>query len=489
MEIDILFLAKVNFAFEIRLLPQLEQFILTGGAQLKKQDILASLSAQAKDYYQLSDKIWDNPEVRFTEYHSSKILANFLEKEGFYTEWGLAGMKTAFRCTWGSGKPTIGFLAEFDALPNLSQKANIAEKQPLENNGNGHGCGHNLLGVGSLIGAIGTKQYLESNQLPGTIVFLGCPAEEGGGGKTFMAREGCFDLLDCALTWHPGCANGVPPGIFLANCMFRCTFTGRASHAAAFPECGRSALDALELMNVGIQFLREHIPSTARLHYAITDAGGTAPNIVQAKASGLYQIRAPYTPMVIEIYEKLKNIAKGAALMTETEVNIEFLKATSNTMPNTVLDRIMHQNMKEVPLPKNGGPQQDFAEQIMRSQLPEAKRPLLPLDETIQAYMPSDNPIPASTDVGDVSWVCPVSQIGTATWPVGTAPHSWQAVACGKSDFAHRSMLYAGQVIAASAIDILTQPDILTSAWAEFNCRTNNQPYQCPIPKEISPGL
>lgn len=456
---------------------------------MNKQDVMQFLSDHREAYYELSDRVWETPETLYTEYQSSRTLAQAMEGFGFSVEWGLAGIETAFRCTYGSGKPVIGFLAEFDALPGLSQQAGVAQQTPLIQGGNGHGCGHNLLGVGSLIGALGAKRYLEENHLPGTVVFLGCPAEESGGGKTFMARGGCFDELDCALTWHPGTANGVPPGIFLANCMARISFSGRSSHAAAAPELGRSALDALELTNVGIQFLREHIPASARIHYSITETGGYAPNIVQAKASGLYQIRAPYTPTVLEIYERLKDIARGAALMTGTTEHIEFLKATSNTMPNNVLDRVMHRNLEEIPCPHNDGEDQALAESILETLHDGHKRPDKALNDTVQPYTPSENPIPASTDVGDVSWICPVSQIGTATWPIGTAPHTWQAVACGKSEFAHHAMLYAGQVIAGSAIDLYDDPGIIEEAWQELRRRTNNEPYHCPIPPEVQPPI
>ena len=455
---------------------------------MDKKAMVQYLADRADEFYRVGDALWDNPEIRFTEEKSSRILADAIEREGFTTVWGLAGISTAFRSSWGSGSPVIGILAEFDALPGLSQAAGVAEKQALKEGGNGHGCGHNLLGTGALIAAVGVKAYLQQNNLAGTVVFLGCPAEEGGGGKTFMAREGCFDDLDFAMTWHPGCANGVPPGSFLANCMVRYSFTGKASHAAASPELGRSALDALELMNTGIQYLREHIPSTARVHYAITDTGGISPNIVQAHAAGLYQVRAPFTPTVIEIYERLNRIAQGAAMMTDTEVKIEFLKATSNTVPNTELDWVMYRNLLEIAAPGNNSSDQALAEAIVRTQLPEAKRPAQPLDASVAEYHPSDASIPASTDVGDVSWVCPVSQIGTATWPAGTAAHSWQAVACGKSDFAHKATLYAGQVIAASAIDVYSDPETLAKAWAELRRRTNNEPYKCPIPKEIDPN-
>lgn len=456
---------------------------------MDKQAILQQLSEQTEGFYRLSDFIWDAAEVRFTEYRSSRALAEAMEREGFTTQWNLAGMETAFRCSWGSGKPVIGFLAEYDALPNLSQCAGIAEKKPVTPGGNGHGCGHNLLGVGSLIGAIGAKRYLEANHLPGTIVLMGCPAEEGGSGKTFMAREGHFSDLDCALTWHPGNFNMVSTGIWLANSLIRYSFTGRASHAAGAPDLGRSALDALELMNVGIQFLREHVPSAARIHYAITDTGGDAPNVVQATASGLYMIRAPYTHTVTDIAQRLDKIAQGAALMTETKVSSRFVKAVSNTMPNTVLEQVMYRNLTAIPCPGNDSADQELAVELMRSALPEGERPEKPMEDFVHEYAPSEEPVPGSTDVGDVSWVCPVAQVWTAAWPVGTPGHSWQSVAGGKSDFAHRAMLYAGQVIAGSAIDLIDDPQLLTKAWEEFRDRTGGRPYQCPIPIEFTPNF
>ena len=455
---------------------------------MNKQEMQRFLSENAAYYYGLSDDVWDHPEVRFTEKHSSKVLADALAENGFSISWNLAGLETAFCASWGAGKPVIGILGEFDALPELSQVAGIAEKKPVAAGGNGHGCGHNLLGVGSLIGAVGIQKYLEENGLPGTVMYFGCPAEEGGSGKTFMAREGCFNKLDFALTWHPAYANAVMPGSLLANCMIRYSFTGQAAHAAAAPERGRSALDALELMNMGIQFLREHIPSAARVHYAITDTGGLAPNVVQAHASGIYQIRAPFTPMVIDIQKRLDNIARGAALMTGTEAKIEFLKATSNTVPNAALDEVMYRNLIETPCPKNDGPDRALAEALMKTQLPQQRWVEKPISEEVMPYVPSDAPIPASSDVGDVSWVCPVSQVTTAAWPVGTVAHSWQAVACGKSNFAHKAMLYAGQVIAGSAVDLYHSPDTVQAAWAELKRRTQNAPYACPIPAQIDPN-
>ena len=455
---------------------------------MDKQGVIKYLEERASDFYALSDKIWGNAEIRFKEKESVKDYVSFLEKEGFSVTVGLAGLKTAFSATWGSGKPVIGFLGEYDALPGLSQKAGVAEKTPIEENGNGHGCGHNLLGVGALMGAVGYKHFLESEGKSGTVIYFGCPAEEGGSGKTFMAREGCFNQLDAALSWHPADINMMPPGPVLANDSIRYSFLGKASHAAAAPEAGRSALDALELMNIGVQFLREHMPSSARIHYAITDTGGISPNIVQSHASALYQIRAPYAPELASLYERVNNIAKGAALMTDTQVEIKFLKGTSNTLLIPALDELMYRNMCEIPDPVSRAKDMDFAFEIVKTQKDPATIGDSAFDIKPKPWNKAGNiPLPGSSDVGDVSWVCPVTQCGTSTWPKGTAAHSWQAVACGKSDFAHRGMLYAGEIIAATAVDIYQNPEVIETAWKQLREKTGGLPYNCPIPKEITP--
>ena len=455
---------------------------------MDKQGVIKYLEERASDFYALSDKIWGNAEIRFKEKESVKDYVSFLEKGGFSVTVGLAGLKTAFSATWGSGKPVIGFLGEYDALPGLSQKAGVAEKSPIEENGNGHGCGHNLLGVGALMGAVGYKHFLESEGKSGTVIYFGCPAEEGGSGKTFMAREGCFNQLDAALSWHPADINMMPPGPVLANDSIRYSFLGKASHAAAAPEAGRSALDALELMNIGVQFLREHMPSSARIHYAITDTGGISPNIVQSHASALYQIRAPYAPELASLYERVNNIAKGAALMTDTQVEIKFLKGTSNTLLIPALDELMYRNMCEIPNPVSRAKDMDFAFEIVKTQKDPATIGDSAFDIKPKPWNKAGNiPLPGSSDVGDVSWVCPVTQCGTSTWPKGTAAHSWQAVACGKSDFAHRGMLYAGEIIAATAVDIYQNPEVIETAWKQLREKTGGLPYNCPIPKEITP--
>ena len=457
---------------------------------MDKRSVIQYLEERAEDFYKLSDKIWENAEIRFKEKQSVKDYVAFLKNEGFSITVGQAGLNTGFRAEWGSGKPVIGFLGEYDALAGLSQKAGVSVKESLVKDGNGHGCGHNLLGVGALMGAVGFKHYLETEGKTGTVVFFGCPAEEGGSGKTFMAREGCFDQLDLALSWHPNDCNMMPPGPVLANDSIRYSFTGKASHAAAAPEAGRSALDALELMNIGVQFLREHIPSTARIHYAITNAGGISPNIVQPYASALYQIRAPFAPLLSDLYERVNNIAKGAAMMTETQLEIKFLKGTSNTVLIPALDEVMYNNMCEIPNPVERADDIAFAREIVKTQMPADSIPENVFDLKPRNWNKSGNiPIPGSSDVGDVSWVCPVSQCGTSTWPVGTAAHSWQAVACGKSDFAHKGMLYAGQIIAATAVDVCNNPEIIETAWRQLKEKTGNHPYHCPIPPEITPEI
>ena len=457
---------------------------------MNKGEIVRYLEERADDFYSLSDSIWERAEIRFKEKQSVEDYEAFLKKEGFKVTVGLAGLKTAFKAEWGSGKPVIGFLGEFDALPGLSQKAGVAVKEAVEEGGSGHGCGHNLLGVGALMGAVGFKHYLESENRSGTVIYFGCPAEEGGSGKTFMAREGCFDSLDAALCWHPSAINMMAPGPVLANDSIRYSFTGKASHAAAAPEAGRSALDALELMNIGVQFLREHMPSSARIHYAITDTGGISPNIVQAHASALYQIRAPFAPELASLYERVNNIARGAALMTDTTVEIKFLKGTSNTLLIPALDEVMYRNMCEIPNPVEKAEDLAFADEIVKTQTAEDKRPEFAFDIKPKPWNKAGNiPLPGSSDVGDVSWVCPVTQCGTSTWPIGTAAHSWQAVACGKSDFAHKGMLYAGQIIAATAIDLSENPSVIETAWAQLNAKRGNSGYRCPIPKEITPDI
>lgn len=481
---------------------------------MDKAEVLDYLQSRAEFFKSLSDEIWDHPEIMFHEKISANTLCQALQQEGFEVQRGVAGMDTAFIGRYGQGKPVIGFLGEYDALNGLSQQAGIAEKIELVKGGNGHGCGHNLLGVGALIAAFGLKKYLESTNQSGTVIYFGCPAEEGGSGKTFMAREGCFDEVDCAFAWHPGVMNQIITQSSLANCQVYFRYKGVSSHAAVSPHRGRSALDAVELMNVGVQFLREHIVPEARVHYAITNTGGIAPNVVQAEAEVLYLMRAPSNQILNDLYMRVNRIAQGAALMTDTQLEVEFVKACSNVVPNNTLGKAVYETMKSMEFPTYSEEEMEFIQQIAKtnpaSEFAAAQRKLenVPHDcitpqerEEIKAKMeqpvcrfvmpfsPSNAALPFSTDVGDVSWITPTAFFLVTTWPMGTATHSWQAVSAGKSAVAHKGMLFAGQLMTSTAIDLLNQPQIIEDAKVELKQRLADSSYHCPIPADVSPKV
>lgn len=474
----------------------------------QKQRALDTVDAVSEVLCGLSDAIWNTPETAFTETHSAQLQCETLEELGFEVRRDLADIPTAFSGRWGSGRPVIGFLGEFDALPNLSQRAGCSIKEPVEEGGNGHGCGHNLLGTGSIGAAYALKEYLRENEKQGTVVYFGCPGEEGGSGKAFMARDGVFDELDCAISWHPMDYTAVWNISSLANYQINYHFTGISSHAAAAPHLGRSALDAVELMNVGVQFLREHIIPEARVHYAITNSGGSAPNVVQADADVLYLIRAPKTPQVQEIYERLNDIARGAALMTGTKVDVQFIKACSNIVVNDTMNAVMYDNLREVPYPAPAEEEKVLGTAILNTLLDVVPDPvnaamaLLPPKERavcrskvtgpycdlVLPLLPSEKVMPGSSDVGDVSWVCPTVQMLAAAEVAGTPPHSWQTVAQGKSSYAHKMMLYAAKCMAGTGIDLLERPEAIEAAKAELAERIEHKGYQSPIPLDVRPG-
>lgn len=474
----------------------------------RKLNALSAIEQVSDEICDLSDAIWDVPETAFLETTATQLQCEALEKLGFQVEKNLAGISTAFSGRWGSGKPVIGILGEFDALAGLSQKANATVKEPIVAGGNGHGCGHNLIGGGAIAAAYGVKEYLKSTGKSGTVIYFGCPGEEGGSGKAFMARDGVFDELDFALTWHPMDYNCAWYESTLANFQVNYKFTGVSSHAAATPHLGRSALDAVELMNVGVQFLREHVIPDVRIHYAITNSGGFSPNVVQPKAEVLYLIRAPKTPDVQETYERVNDIARGAALMTGTKVEIEFIKACSNFVMNNVLADGIQANMENIGCPELTEEELAFAKEI-RASLEKQSNPIdaiagklrpdeaawvreQPFEPVANFVIPriyKENVLPGSTDVGDVSWVCPTGQVVTSAWPAGTPAHSWQAVSVGKSSMAHKFMLYAAKVIAGTAIDMVEQPEKLEKAKAELDERLGHKPFVSPIPKDVKPAV
>ncbi|MED3986035.1 M20 family metallopeptidase [Peribacillus simplex] len=475
-----------------------------------RQRIAEIIEQKRETFIHVSDCIWDYAETRFEEFRSADLLCKTLEEEGFRVERGVGGLETAFIGSYGSGGPIIAILGEYDALSGLSQERGIAMHQPIQQGGNGHGCGHNLLGTGSLAAAVAVRHYMEENHIKGTVRYYGCPAEEGGSGKTIMVREGLFDDVDTAICWHPYPFNAVAATTNLANYQVYFKFKGKAAHASSTPHLGRSALDAVEMMNIGANFLREHIIPEARIHYAITNPGGFSPNVVQAEAEVLYMVRAPKAPQVEEIYQRVCKIARGAALMTETEVDIIFDKGCSNVISNQTLLPVMYNNFRQLGVPEFDEEEKEFARHI-RTTLPESeKQSILHMLDKLQlntdkdlvqqmkeqelstVLLPFVNKtfnMSGSTDVGDVSWIVPTVQCATNCFAMGTQPHTWQIVAQGGTSIGHKGMLHAGKVMAATAVELLLRPEVIDQAKAELQERLDGASYVCPIPQRVKPAM
>ncbi|MEK1895278.1 MAG: M20 family metallopeptidase [Rhizobium sp.] len=458
------------------------------------------VEAKRDGFIALSDRIWDMPETNYEEYGSAEEHARQLDVEGFRVERGIAGLPTAVMGEAGEGGPVIAILGEFDALPGMSQEAGIAEQREVKANGNGHGCGHNMLGAGSMLAAAAVKEFLAANGLKGRVRYYGCPAEEGGSSKGFMVRAGVFDDVDIAISWHPAAFAGVNNPVSLACNEINFHFTGRSSHASATPHLGRSALDAVELMNVGVNYMREHMPSTARIHYAVTDTGGSAPNVVQARATVRYLIRARNLPELLSLVERVKKVAQGAALMTETSVRSEVISGDANLVGNVPLEELMFANLQRL-----GPPVFDDADRAMARKFqqtmssedisssyarfglkPKKDQPLC--DEIFPLYA-GDSTIVGSTDVGSVSWVVPTVQMRGATYAIGTPGHSWQLVAQGKLPAAHKGMEHAAKVMASTAIELIGNPALIDAAKADLRGRLDGTPFVNPIPNDVQPPL
>lgn len=464
------------------------------------EEIWRLVDAKQDGFIALSDRVWETPELCYGEFQSCAEHTAMLRAQGFRVSENVAGIPTAVMGEAGEDGPVIAILGEYDALPGLSQEAGVAEPRPLPGPGYGHGCGHNLLGSASLLAAAAVKDYLAAHGLKGRVRYYGCPAEEGGAAKGFMVRAGAFRDVDIAISWHPSAFAGLNDPLSLANTRIDFAFTGRASHAATSPHLGRSALDAVELMNVGVNYMREHMPSDARVHYAMLDAGGIAPNVVQAFAKVRYLIRARNLPELNQLIGRVKKIAEGAALMTETSVKATVISAVSNLLGNTPLERALQDNLDRLGPPPfddaDRAKAAEFQATLSREDIESAYRRVgLPYREGValcDAVVPLDTkrePMVGSTDIGDVSWVVPTVQARGATYAIGTPGHSWQLTAQGKLPAAHKGMVHVAKIMAGTALDAIQDETLRARAKADLKARTDRTPYVCPIPDEVEPPI
>lgn len=437
-------------------------------AQKTEPEVLKAMDAKTDEYASIAHKIWEFAEVGYQETQSSALLQQTLKNAGFKVESGVAGMPTAFVASYGQGKPVIAILGEFDALPGVSQDA-VPEKQAVEGRPAGHACGHHLFGTASSAAAIAVKNWLIANKKQGTIRFYGTPAEEGGSGKVYMVREGLFNDVDAVLHWHPGASNSANAASSLANISGKFRFYGVAAHAAAAPERGRSALDAVEAMDNMVNMMREHVQEDTRIHYVIT-RGGEAPNVVPAFAEVYYYARHPQSAEVKAVWERIVKAAQGAALGTETKMEYEITGGVYNLMPNEALGKIMHSNLEKVGGYTLTNEERTFAQKIQTTFIG-GKAPALETTSQIEPFAVTEEGSGGSTDVADISWVVPTAGLRTATWVPGTPAHSWQAVAAGGMSIGTKGMMMAAKTIALTAIDLYNNPSIIEAAWKELKKR------------------
>lgn len=450
-----------------------------------KKRIIELIDSKAKYFTDIADYIWDNPELAFKEYKSSKALTDALEENGFEVEKGLAGMPTAFKGVFGSGHPVIGFLAEFDALSNMSQKDGVAHEEPVFTGAAGHGCGHNAIGTSCVAAALAMKDVMEEEKLCGTVVVYGCPGEEGGAGKAFMARDGVFSDMDVAMAPHPSDNNFIMGISSLAVAHVEFRFKGKASHAGAAPHLGRSALDACSLMIVGVQFLREHVIPEARIHHAYLNVGGTAPNVVQADASLLFYIRAPKSSQVKEISERINDIARGAALMTGTTVEIVPHSGANNLLVNGVVGSTLASAWEEIGAQNFSKAAYDAAA-VIAPAIPNCDVSA-PLDESIPSFEKQNTSMSGSTDVGDASYIAPTVMFMHTGFCKCTPGHTWQLVAQSRSPIMHEGMLHAAKVMALTGLKFIKDPALVKAAWDEH--KASGAIYECLIPEDVKPAI
>ena len=430
----------------------------------EKKAVIQSLEAKKQQYADVASNIWNLAELGYKEGKSANLLQSMLKEEGFTIETGVAGIPTAFTATFGSGTPVIGVLGEYDALPGFSQDA-VPFKKELAGNTNGHACGHHLFGSASAAAAIAVKNWLKTTGRKGTIRFYGTPAEEGGAGKVYMVRAGLFQDVDAVIHWHPGDDNNANPISSLSNKSAKFRFRGIASHAAASPERGRSALDGVEALNYMVNMMREHIPEKSRVHYVITK-GGEAPNVVPAFAEVYYYIRHPEMDIVKDIFNRVTKAAEGAALGTGTTLDYEVIHGVYNLLPNQILSTNLFENLKTVGGVTYDKTEEDFALKIF----PSLNRKDVNISDAalVKPYADQSDEAFGSTDVGDISWLVPTAGISSATWVPGTAAHSWQAVAAGGMSIGHKGMMVAAKTMALTIMDCLVNPEMLKNAKLEL---------------------
>ena len=463
-----------------------------------KKEIIQWLEDHGPTFVGLADEIWEHPEVALKEFRASKLLMDFLIQEQFNIQSDLAGMNTAFMAQWGTGKPILGFAGEFDALKGLSQTRQPFQK-PVVKGGPGHGCGHNLLGVGVLAAALAAKTWLQATGRSGTIRYYGCPAEEILTGKVFMARAGLFDDLDAAFNFHPMYANMAMKGSMVGTTDIKFKFHGKSAHAGAAPHLGRSALDAVELMNIGVNYLREHVLDNVRLHYVITN-GGDVPNVVPSEAEVWYFIRAFQPQEMQEVLQRVRNIADGAALMTDTSVETEFRAACSRLLSNHYLADLQHEAMQLIGPLVWSEEEFSFAREI-QTYYPEgttngiAASMGMPV-ELAEKLLLGDNMasndehniLTGSSDVGDLSWKAPLSMLTTACFPTCAPIHTWGAVAAAGTTIGHKGMLHAAKIMALTAIELFSNDAHLKAIHNEFDEAVKAHPYKCPISDDVRPA-
>jgi len=449
-----------------------------------KKEAFTWLEATMSELAEISDKIWRLAEVAMEEYESAELLASYLEKKGFQVTRGVAGMPTAFVAVYGSGDPVIGILAEYDALPGLSQDT-VSYKKPLEEGKPGHGCGHNIFGTASTAAAVAMKEVMGKKGLAGTVKLFGCPAEETVVGKVFMARDRIFDGLSCCIQWHPSSVNDVSLGSSNALNQFEVEFFGKTAHSAGDPWHGRSALDAVELTDIGLNYLREHLKPTARIHYVISSGGG-APNVVPDYARAWYYVRDIDRKSVEEDYERVLKVIEGASMMTETTYKIKFISGVHEMLSNRAGCEVVYGNLLLVGPPPFTEEEQEYAKKIQKSLDLEEKG----LKTDVEPFkLPQRSWGGGSTDVAEVSWLTPTTALGIAMAPVNSPWHHWAQVACGGMSIGHKAMLTAAKVMAASGIDFLTHAETIKKMREEWIDNKEGREYRSPLPPDLKPPI